>query len=97
MDHHYEFFVVDLAKPFVSETGYRSHFAKPIYEATVEQAVTVWLNGLIRANKKPVLVLPRHREFAARYADRCAWLNASDAAGSKPVYEEVSGQFALAF
>ena len=31
--HHFEFHAIDADTPFISETGYRSHFARPVGNA----------------------------------------------------------------
>lgn len=37
---HFEFNVIDLDGPFISETGYRSHFCSPVGGSTVEDAAS---------------------------------------------------------
>lgn len=97
LGHHYDLHVVDVAKPFISPTGYQSHFGKPIDGATLEEALTIGIKSHLRASKKPILVQPSHRKWCTELVARFAWLNTSGAAQSKAIYEEASGQLAMAF
>src|ERR1700753_2287353 len=44
---HYEFRAVDLDRPFISPTGYRSHFAAPVGGVTVRDAVEATLAAMM--------------------------------------------------
>jgi hypothetical protein len=85
MAHHYTFNAIDVAQPFLSETGYRSYFGKPIYGATVEQAVAIWIKKVVAECKRPPFVEPKYRKSCAERAAGCVWLKASGAAESKPI------------
>jgi hypothetical protein len=61
---HFAFRVVDLDKPFITETGYRSHFDEMRAGQTVDEAATAILAGYLK-EKRPALVAPSSRDRLA--------------------------------
>jgi hypothetical protein len=67
MGSHFEFNAVDLDKPFISETGYRSHFDRLRGGMTVD-AVAAAIFAAILKEKRPKLIEPESRDRLAGYA-----------------------------
>ncbi|MFP3637583.1 hypothetical protein [Paraburkholderia sp. SIMBA_054] len=92
----FRFHVVNPHGPFISETGFRSHFEGFEKGKTVEQvAITVF---------SALLAEEGHRMLTPEYRDRRAnepvrpWLDASKVATMRDMaFEEPGGQFALGF
>lgn len=62
---HFQFHVIDLDRPFISETGYRSHFDTARGLMTVDEVARGILAALRAEKKRPVMV-------EASYCDRLA-------------------------
>ncbi|MFJ0380798.1 klcB, partial [Bordetella bronchiseptica] len=67
MGCHFAFNVVDLDKPFISETGYRSHFDRLRGGMTVD-AVAAAIFAAILKDKRPRRIEPDSRDRLASYA-----------------------------
>jgi hypothetical protein len=94
--HHLAFHAVDLHTPFISETGYRSHFAEPVGGVTVDQAVRGILAAMLKSQGRK-MVEPQYRQRREQEAPR-AWLRGLLAVGDEPaVFEDNGGQFAFGF
>lgn len=67
MGSHFEFNAVDLNKPFISETGYRSHFDRLRGGMTVD-AVAVAIFAAFLEEKRPKRIEQENRDRLAGYA-----------------------------
>ncbi len=77
---HFNFYAVDLDRPFISDTGYRSHFADAVAGSTVLAAAESAFSGYLVGKKRIVL----SAEARDRMADRplpfwCSNLNPAPA------------------
>jgi hypothetical protein len=90
------FHVVNPAGPFISETGYRSHFEAFKHGQTVEQvAISAFSTLLVEQGRK--MLLPEYREREANDPVR-PWLEAlSTTPIPETTFKEPGGQFAFAF
>lgn len=89
---HFEFRAVDLDRPFISPTGYRSHFAAPLGGVTVRDAVQATLAAMMAEGMHMVGDEYRvHRADAVR-----PWLAQL---GEQPIeaFADATGQLAFAF
>ncbi|KVX69129.1 hypothetical protein WT34_24455 [Burkholderia stagnalis] len=89
---HFEFRAVDLDRPFISETGYRSHVAAPCGGVTVREAVEATLAAMIRKGVHMV-----GDEYRVRRADDARpWLGQF---AEQPIeaFADATGQLAFAF
>jgi hypothetical protein len=85
---HLEFRIVDTEKPYISETGYFSHFGFAVDGCTVEQyACEIFREKL----KKRVMLSPAYR----CYVVLPSWLENHEA--DVMICEEESGQFSFGF
>lgn len=94
--HHFEFHAVDPDTPFISETGYRSHFARPVCKCGVDEAAALHLRAIL-VEKGRVMIEAERR--AAIVAGACfPWVReVAPAPGVPLTYVEQGGQFAFAF
>jgi hypothetical protein len=94
---HMEFHAVDLCKPFISHTGYQSHFFSICYGLTVDVvAKEIFHEFLIRKNGR-VVIAPEYRQ---RFDDGMEKLMRSLNVGEEKeigCYEEANGQISFAF
>jgi hypothetical protein len=94
---HMEFHAVDLHKPFISHTGYQSHFFSICYGRTVDVAAKEFFHEfLIRKNGR-VVITPEYRQH---FDDDMEKLRRSLNVGEgKEIgcYEEANGQISFAF
>ena len=90
---HFAFHAVDLDLPFISETGYRSHFMPVMGGMTVEEAAEAIMKAIL-ADKGRVLITPDSRQFCERREAR-AWLDYTPPA--QITYQEGNGQIAFGF
>ncbi|CAH2946138.1 MAG: FIG00466505: hypothetical protein [uncultured Paraburkholderia sp.] len=89
---HFEFRAVDLDRPFISETGYRSYFAAPFGGVTVRDAVEATLAALIAEGTHMV-----GDQYRVHSADRARpWL-AQLAEQPIEAFADATGQLAFAF
>lgn len=91
---HFEFFAVDVDLPFISETGYLSHFSPVLFGCTVHEAAEGIMRELL-AEKGRVLVAPELRQRRREWIEARDWLDI--AATAQLTYEESSGQVAFSF
>lgn len=89
---HLEFHAVDLFRPFLSETGYRSYFATPMLGHTTEQAALFHMAELVADTRR--MVEPKYREHCEAQTKAARWL---PVAAEGEAYEDQGGQFAFAF
>jgi hypothetical protein len=89
---HMAFYVVDPSRPFVSSTGYLSHFLIPQGGCTVDEAACAVLQEQITSRGR-VMLEPEYLQRAEN-APRRAWLPQG---GAPAVCEEVTGQLGFAF
>ena len=95
---HFQFHAVDMAAPFLSETGYRSHFAAVMVGLTVDQASCKLVRHLVAEKKGRSLVEPRYRQGCEEFRAGRPWVSgAVTHQGRSLVYEEEDGQGAFAF
>lgn len=94
-----QFHAIDLDRPFISETGFRSHFATNTCGTTVaEVARGVMRETLAKGDRHGIA--PTFRDSIENRAERWAWLD-SEARAAAPAptvtYVEGDGQMAFAF
>ena len=89
---HYEFRAVDLDRPFISPTGYRSHFAAPVGGVTVRDAVEATLAAMMAEGMH--MVGDEYRVHRAE--DARPWL-AQLAEQPIEAFADATGQLAFAF
>ena len=92
MPPHFAFHAVDLERPFISETGYLSHFGSIHPSCTVEEAACAELAKL-QAEHPPRLIAPQHRTHC-RLPD---WLPDAAAVPALEPFADERGQFGFAF
>nr|WP_012443532.1 hypothetical protein [Salmonella enterica]ABS71067.1 KlcB [Salmonella enterica subsp. enterica serovar Dublin] len=90
---HFAFHAVDLDLPFISETGYRSHFTPVMGGMTVDEAAEAIMRAIL-AEKGRVLIKPDSRQFYEGREAR-AWLDYTRPA--QTIYQEGNGQIAFGF
>jgi hypothetical protein len=62
---HFQFHVIDLDRPFISETGYRSHFDTARGCMTVDEVARGILAAQLAEKKRPVMVEASYRDRLA--------------------------------
>lgn len=89
------FHVVDRDKPFISETGYRSHFDTARGGMTVDEVATAVFTALLAEKRIPLD--PKYRQ-RPDYEDPRDWLDELPApAAAELVFEDRAGQMAFGF
>lgn len=94
MRFHLEFHAVDVHGPFISETGYRSHFGNVVGGMAVDEAARRVMAALLKENGR-CMVRPESRPFCEERAVR-PWL-ASSADAPAVTFEDDGGQVCFAF
>lgn len=91
---HFSFHAIDFDRPFISETGYRSHFqSQPYAGVTVDEAARLMLRSFVREDGRKMIDRDAHcREDLSRFA----WLEVSPAPELQPSVSR-DGQFGFAF
>lgn len=93
---HYRFHVVDVDSPFISETGFLSHFAPVMGGVTVKEAAERYMAAFLKERGR-VLISPDSRRFCKAREPR-PWLAELTAPQIAPqVYQLDNGQMAFAF
>ena len=64
LDRHFAFHVVDLDRPFISETGYRSHFETAQGGMTVDQVAAAVFAGYLKAHRRYLTAEAQNRHAA---------------------------------
>lgn len=94
--HHFEFHAIDPDTPFISETGYRSHFARPVGECTVDEAAALHLRAILAEKGRVMIEAERRAAIAA--GERFPWVRkVAPVPVAVSAYVEQGGQFAFAF
>nr|BCU00952.1 hypothetical protein [uncultured bacterium] len=62
---HFQFYALDLDKPFISETGYRSNFATAQGCMTVDEVAGGILAAMLAEKKRPVMIQDSYRDRLA--------------------------------
>lgn len=94
--NHFEFHAIDPDTPFISETGYRSHFARPVGECTVDDAAALHLRAILAEKGRVMIEVKRRPEIAA--GERFPWVRVvAPVPAAVSAYVEQGGQFAFAF
>jgi hypothetical protein len=70
---HFQFHVIDLDRPFISETGYRSHFDTARGCMTVDEVARGILAAQLAEKKRPVMVEASYRDRLADAARPIGW------------------------
>jgi hypothetical protein len=90
----FAFHVVDADKPFISETGYKSHFETTKGGRTVEQVAIAVFSAHLAEGRR--MLAPEYRERFA--AEPCRpWLAPVPATPADLAFEEPGGQLAFGF
>jgi len=85
------FHAIDVDRPFLSPTGYQSHFINPQPGKTIAEVAEAAMSHCIKKCRVPI-----EPEYRARLTpDRFAWID-NDLTASE-VYEEAAGQMAFTF
>jgi hypothetical protein len=90
----FAFHVVDADKPFISETGYKSHFAAFQSGRTVEQVAIAVFSACLAEGRCMVDAASRQRYGSKR---RWSWLEPAPATPAELEFEEPGGQLAFGF
>ncbi|MEN8517803.1 hypothetical protein [Burkholderia sp. RS02] len=90
----FAFHVVDADKPFISETGYKSHFETFKSGRTVEQVAIAVFSACLAEGRRMVDPEARERYGSKR---RWAWLARAPATPAALEFEEPGGQLAFGF
>lgn len=94
--HHFEFHAIDPDTPFISETGYRSHFARPVGECMVDEAAALHLRAILAEKGRVMIEAERRGAIAA--GERFPWVRkVAPVPAAVSAYVEQGGQFAFAF
>ncbi len=65
LNAHFQFHAVDLDRPFISATGYRSHFDTARGCMTVDEVARGILTAMLAEKKRPVLIEANYRDRLA--------------------------------
>ncbi|MBW5287779.1 hypothetical protein [Burkholderia gladioli] len=90
----FAFHVVDADKPFISETGYKSHFETFKGGRTVEQVAIAVFSACLAEGRRMVDPEARERYGSKR---RWTWLAPAPATPAELEFEEPGGQLAFGF
>ena len=92
---HFEFHAIDLDRPFVSDSGYRSHFVNgPTGSVTVAFAAEAYLRGFVRDHKVTMI----RRDAHIRDMEPCfLWLEDATLPMLAPPVVAASGQLGFSF
>lgn len=90
---HFAFHAVDLDLPFISETGYRSHFTPVMGGMTVDEAAEAIMKAILAETGRVLIKRDSRRLCEGREAR--AWLDYT--APVQLTYEERTGQIAFGF
>lgn len=90
----FSFHVVDADKPFISETGYKSHFETFKGGRTVEQVAIAVFSAYLAEGRRMVDPESRKRVGSKR---RWSWLAPAPATPAELEFEEPGGQLAFGF
>lgn len=90
---HFSFQAVDAHAPFISETGYRSHFENMRLGCTVDEAAQHIFADYVQKRRK--LIAPEYRDRLAAQA-ALAWLADLPSAAAS-VFQDRQGQMAFGF
>ncbi|MET3625160.1 hypothetical protein [Burkholderia ambifaria] len=90
----FAFHVVDADKPFISETGYKSHFETFKGGRTVEQVAIAVFSAQLAEGRRMVDAESRQRYGSKR---RWTWLAPAPATPAEQEFEEPGGQLAFGF
>jgi hypothetical protein len=87
-----QFHAIDADRPFLSHTGFRSHFFNPRPGMTVQQLAEAVMAGFLKQSRVPIDPASRELVGSSRRFD---WIDSEP----KPqdTYEEEAGQIAFAF
>jgi hypothetical protein len=91
---HMEFYAVDVDKPYISSTGYQSHFSCIHYGCTVDDVAREFFREFMKDGR--VMLEAQYRPRRGEGANLARLLNVSSDAGITP-YEEDGGQFSFGF
>lgn len=94
MRFHLEFHAVDVHGPFISETGYRSHFGNVVGGMPVDEAARRTMAALLKENGRR-MVRPESRPFCLERAAR-PWM-ATSADAPATTFQDEKGQVCFAF
>lgn len=87
-----QFHAIDADRPFLSHTGFRSHFFNPRPGMTVQQLAEAVMAGFLKQSRVPIDSESRKQVGSSRRFD---WIDAQ--AKPQDTYEEEAGQIAFAF
>lgn len=93
---HFSFHAVDLDAPFISETGYRSHFFPLPFGYTVTEAAEGILAAFIQSDGRKVLA-PDSRRFREQAEPRPWLAELEPLTPADLTYEDSAGQMAFGF
>lgn len=91
---HLAFHAIDMHRPFISETGYQSHFGTVSGGMTVDEAARLTMAALVKENGRCMVRLESRTSCLHRASQ--SWL-ASNADTSLVTFEDDGGQGCFAF
>jgi hypothetical protein len=91
---HFEFYAVDRNRPFISQTGYCSHYADITPGYTVEEAAIAALAAL-QKERKPIMIAPDYLHLHLREVPE--WMGVRVGDGDMESFEEEGGQLGFSF
>lgn len=90
------FHAVDVDAPFISETGFRSHFHRLALRRTVEDIAREVFSELLTKGRHPIK--PDYRDGCADLLQRWPWLDLQVVQTTAPLtFEDARGQIGFAF
>lgn len=91
---HFEFHAIDPDTPFISETGYLSHFAHSVSECPVDAAAALYMRAILVEKGRQMIDAEYRRSVAA--CERFPWVRElAPSTNDTRTYVESSGQLAL--
>lgn len=91
---HFSFNAIYNDKPFISETGYRSHFFVRDYGMTVKETAELVMESFLQKKDGRKMLDPKY--WKPERQAKWPWLDLSETE-TKPVYVEANGQIAFSF
>ena len=92
---HLEFYAMNMHKPYISQTGYRSHFSCIHYGRTVDDVAVWFFREFLKKGR--VMIEPQYRHRSGEGENLARLLNVNGNDDEIIPYEEDGGQFSFGF